>query len=252
MARILLVDDDPDILKLTGTVLRHAGHDVQTAEDGRQAFDMALRDRPHLVVTDIMMPKMDGWGLVRWLRAHPQTAFVPVIFLTSLGDAADRMRGFSMGGDDYLTKPYIPSELVNRVDRMIDARYLWAEAHEAIQPKSDLEGNLARIGLSGVLILLEAEKKTGVLLLKCGLEEVQLFIRDGAVVDGKISGRSDHPPEEAVFFGLTFSDGTFEFSKTPVEGPDKIGTPVTYLLIEGARRLDEDEGREGEDPPAGR
>src|SRR5207245_10460425 len=103
--RILIVDDDAWILKMVSTVLDKRGYAIDTAQDGAEALEKVQAHAPDLIVTDVMMPRMDGWALIRTLRSREQTAFVPVIFLTALGSDDDRIRGFRLGADDYLPKP---------------------------------------------------------------------------------------------------------------------------------------------------
>ena len=117
--RILVADDDAWILRMVTTVLEKRGYQVETASDGEDALRRALAQRPDLLITDVMMPKMDGWALVKSLRARPESAFVPVIFLTALGTDDDRIRGFRLGADDYLPKPFRFEELDLRVAKTL-------------------------------------------------------------------------------------------------------------------------------------
>ena len=95
--RILIVDDDPWILRMVSTLLEKRGYAIFTAGDGEEALGRAEEVKPDLVVTDVMMPKMDGWELVRELRARPHLALIPVLFLTALNGEEDRLRGFRLG-----------------------------------------------------------------------------------------------------------------------------------------------------------
>ncbi len=112
MARILLVDDDPHLREVVRYALQRAGHDVREEGDGVQALAAAASWQPDLLVLDVLMPEMDGLEVCRQLR---QTSQVPILFLSSRGEEVDRVLGLEMGGDDYLTKPFSPRELVSRV-----------------------------------------------------------------------------------------------------------------------------------------
>src|SRR5947208_3311961 len=112
---VLVADDDAWILRMVATVLEKRGYSVETAVDGEDALQRALAHPPDLLITDVMMPKMDGWSLVRQLRAHAELAMLPVIFLTALSSEDDRIRGFRLGADDYVTKPFRFEELDLRV-----------------------------------------------------------------------------------------------------------------------------------------
>ncbi|HXM53948.1 MAG TPA: response regulator transcription factor [Candidatus Dormibacteraeota bacterium] len=117
MARtILVVDDDPKIVALVRAYLVNAGYDVVTARDGRQALEVAAACRPALVVLDLMLPEVDGMEVTRRLR---EAGDVPIVMLTARGATADRVRGLRQGADDYLPKPFAPSELVARVETVL-------------------------------------------------------------------------------------------------------------------------------------
>jgi two-component system OmpR family response regulator len=112
-ARLLVVDDEPNILELLATSLRFAGFEVVTATDGRDALAEARRYRPDLVVLDVMMPDMDGFTVVRRMRGEGSTA--PVLFLTARDATEDKVTGLTVGGDDYVTKPFSLEEIVARI-----------------------------------------------------------------------------------------------------------------------------------------
>lgn len=111
--RILVVDDEESITELVSTALRFVGFEVRTAANGRQALADASRFMPHLIVLDVMMPGLDGFEVCRRLRESGDG--VPVIFLTARDDQDDKLRGFTNGGDDYVTKPFSLEELVARI-----------------------------------------------------------------------------------------------------------------------------------------
>jgi len=112
MQKILIVDDDAHIREVLRFALEKAGFEPVEAEDGRQALARFNSERPELVVLDIMMPEMDGTDVCRALR---QTSSVPIVFLSSRDEEIDRIVGLELGGDDYITKPFSPRELVARV-----------------------------------------------------------------------------------------------------------------------------------------
>jgi two-component system OmpR family response regulator len=112
-ARLLVVDDEPNILELLATSLRFAGFEVATASNGRDALAEARRLRPDLVVLDVMMPDMDGFSVVRRMRGEGTTA--PVLFLTARDATEDKVTGLTVGGDDYVTKPFSLEEIVARI-----------------------------------------------------------------------------------------------------------------------------------------
>jgi two-component system, OmpR family, response regulator len=112
-ARILVVDDEPNITELVSMALRYEGFEVDVASDGRSALARAATFRPHLMVLDVMLPDVDGFGVLKRIRAdgHP----VSVVFLTARDATEDKVNGLTLGGDDYVTKPFSVEELVARV-----------------------------------------------------------------------------------------------------------------------------------------
>ncbi len=239
MSTILVVEDDPALLKLTCTVLRHAGHHVREALNGEEALALTRDAAPDLIITDIMMPLMDGWQLVKMLRTQRHTAFTPILFLTQLDTYDDRVKGFRLGADDYLTKPFTPRDLVTRVGKMLDPDAIFKETAGFIEAGSDMEGKLERIGMSAIMVMLEAERKTGLLTVESSGQTCRVWFRLGAAVRAEMKARPETRGADAVYEALNWSHGSFDFIECRVEGNDEIDMATTYLLIEGARRIDE-------------
>jgi DNA-binding response OmpR family regulator len=118
---ILLADDSPMIHRHTVPILEDQGYEVRSAYDGAEAVELAHAHHPDLVITDVEMPKLDGYGVCKALKGDPATAHVPVLICSSLGEAADLERGFDAGADDYLVKPVIAEELSTRVRALVQA-----------------------------------------------------------------------------------------------------------------------------------
>jgi len=110
--RLLVVDDEPNLLRAVAAILRDEGFEVSTARHGREALILIAQNLPDLIISDVRMPVMDGYTLARRLRAAPHSAITPIIFLTAKGETEDRIEGFRSGVDAYLTKPFEPDELV--------------------------------------------------------------------------------------------------------------------------------------------
>jgi len=139
--RILVVDDDADILQVVKINLELEGFDVDTAEDGREAVDKAMAEPPQLILLDIMMPRMDGLTALRRIRSHGSTGNTSIILLTARGLPEDRVRGLELGADDYITKPFDIGELVARVKAVLRR----TQAARDLSPLTGLPGNF-RIG----------------------------------------------------------------------------------------------------------
>ena len=118
-ARILLVDDEPGIRTAVQAYLKDEGFDVTTAIDGEDGLQKATQMMPDVVITDVMMPRCDGYELLKKLRSDERLGGTPVIFLTAKGMTLDRTQGYEAGVDDYISKPFNPDELVARVKNVV-------------------------------------------------------------------------------------------------------------------------------------
>ncbi|MBA4116766.1 MAG: response regulator, partial [Rubrobacter sp.] len=116
MAKILIVDDEPNIREVVGLYLQRDGHAVVSAADGEEALELYKRDRPDLVVLDLILPKLGGLEVCRRIQSERR---VPLIMLTARGEEEDRIRGLDAGADDYVVKPFRPRELVARVAALL-------------------------------------------------------------------------------------------------------------------------------------
>jgi DNA-binding response OmpR family regulator len=117
--RVLVVDDDPVILELLRINFEIEGYEVLPATDGEQGLAKARDEEPDVVLCDIMMPRLDGIELVTRLRGDPRTAHLPVVLLSAKAQKVEVDRGLSVGADDYVTKPFDPLELLDRVNAVL-------------------------------------------------------------------------------------------------------------------------------------
>jgi two-component system phosphate regulon response regulator PhoB len=119
MQKILIVEDERDIADLVGFNLERAGYEVIKAHDGITGAEMAIQQRPDLVILDLMLPGKDGFGVFKEIRRDPRSCDIPVIMLTARAQTEDRIQGLEAGADDYLTKPFSPKELMLRVQAVL-------------------------------------------------------------------------------------------------------------------------------------
>lgn len=119
MQRILIVDDDQEIVRLLKAYLEKAGYSVLTAYDGENALHILRREHPDLLVLDLMLPDRDGWDLTRLIRNNQSLADIPIIMLTARAEDSDKIVGLEIGADDYITKPFNPREVVARVRALL-------------------------------------------------------------------------------------------------------------------------------------
>src|SRR5687767_11158314 len=116
MKSILVIEDNKDIRENTAEILDLAGYKTFTAENGKRGVDSAMKEKPSLIVCDIMMPELDGYGVLHLLRKNPDTQNIPFIFLTAKTERSDFRKGMEMGADDYVTKPFDDIELLNAIE----------------------------------------------------------------------------------------------------------------------------------------
>lgn len=116
---ILTADDNMQIRMLVKAALRSLGHDLIEAVNGEQALEMAIEHRPDLVLLDVTMPKLDGWEVLHFMRQRPETAEVPVMMLTTAAQGSDLAHAAALGCNGYLTKPFTPTDLRQRVEQLL-------------------------------------------------------------------------------------------------------------------------------------
>lgn len=146
MKRILVIEDEPEMRRNLATVLRLEKYEPLTAENGRTGLELARREAPDLILCDVMMPELDGYGVLQALRADPRLALIPFIFLTARGEREDLRNGMNLGADDYLTKPVPKGELL----RAIEARLQRSaqQARREFRPDFSTHTPLLRLGLT--------------------------------------------------------------------------------------------------------
>lgn len=207
--KILAVDDDTNLLKLLGHILRTAGFDVTEATNGQQALAAVARDVPDLVLIDVMMPVMDGYEVCRRLRSNSRTKHVPIILLTAKVQTEDKISGLEAGADDYVTKPATPSELVARIKALLRRSTF---STEATKPRGRIT---AWIGAKGGVGTTSLAVNIAVLAAKAGHRVV---LADWQPV-----------PAAATYLGLHGAKGLDELLTQ--EGDQLDGRAVERMLI---------------------
>ncbi|MEY2856780.1 MAG: hypothetical protein RLZZ74_1092 [Cyanobacteriota bacterium] len=123
--KLLLIDDDPNLILLVKDYLEFRGYNVDTAENGREALELLDNLVPDMIICDVMMPEMDGYTLVKHIREEPVTNRIPVLFLSAKGQSQDRVKGLNEGADVYMSKPFEPEELVAQVESSLKQIKRW-------------------------------------------------------------------------------------------------------------------------------
>jgi len=121
--KILIVDDEKNLLALVGLHMQMAGHAPLSADNGQAALALAEQENPDLIILDVMLPKFDGWEVCRRIRNNDRRKHVPIIMLTARGEIEDKLKSFEVGADDHIAKPFSPRELVARVNRLLERGY---------------------------------------------------------------------------------------------------------------------------------
>jgi CheY-like chemotaxis protein len=235
--QLLLVDPDPQSLRVLEVSLKKAGFSVTTASDGADALAKLELSAPDLILSDTRLPRLDGYELVRRLKDRPEYAVIPIVFLTGQKSIEDKIRGLELGVEDYLTKPILVRELIARVNLLLARRTHDSMATSIpISRRTRFSGSLEDMGVVDLLQTFEVSRKSGIARIWDGRREALIYFRDGKVVDaelGRLRG------EEAVYRSLITSSGEFEVELCAIPNEDIIPTSTQGLLMEGMRRLDE-------------
>ena len=136
-ASILVIDDNKDIRENTAEILDLAGYKTFMAENGKKGVEIALKEKPSLIVCDIMMPELDGYGVLHLIRKNEDTEHIPFIFLTAKTERNDFRKGMEMGADDYITKPFEDIELLNAVEIRLKKSSILNQNYEPGLPRTE-------------------------------------------------------------------------------------------------------------------
>ena len=199
MARILIVDDDIHILLNLEILFEKAGHEVHCTSDPANVMNIVENVPLDAVVLDIVMPHISGLDLLDRIQRHPKAAALPVILLSSLAQASDKVRGLREGAHDYVTKPYEPEELLARVEGLVARKSL---------ELAGLQGRLEVHPFSELVAYLGQNTKTGRLHLQCGSNSGEMVIRNGKLLSSEYRGLGG---TAAVLAMLEERRGTFRF-----------------------------------------
>jgi len=203
--KILVVDDDPQWLRVVSLYLKKFSYQIATALDGEEAIRKVAEEQPDVVIADINMPGLDGFELCRQLRRDPATRTIPFIFLTGRDQDHDRIRARKIGSDDYLTKPCPLERLTRSVDTLIDRVQ---QARNLPMDRIEMSGRIEEVDLLDLMQTLELYQKTGALVLSHGERTATLYFKEGVIVDADIQSPKR---EEPLFILLGWKTGRFLF-----------------------------------------
>src|SRR5678815_5415187 len=146
MKRILVIEDEPEMRRNITTLLRYYDYEAIAAENGQQGVEAARREKPDLILCDVMMPELDGYGVLQSLQADASLTRIPFIFLTAKGEKDDLRSGMNLGADDYLTKPVANKDLVNAIEARLRRAEL--QANREFKPDFTSRQPLRKLGLT--------------------------------------------------------------------------------------------------------
>ncbi|MDZ4795970.1 MAG: response regulator [Bacteroidota bacterium] len=207
MKSVLVIDDNADIRDNTAEILELAGYKTYTAENGKKGVEVAQREKPDVIVCDIMMPELDGYGVLHLLRKNPATEHIPFVFLTAKTERSDFRKGMEMGADDYITKPFEDIELLNAIEvrlkkaAILDSKY--ASSQQGINQFIKDVKNAGLISQLADQYDVESYTKKQVLYQESKRPRYLYYL-----VKGKVKGFKTHEDGKEYITDL-FSDGDF-------------------------------------------
>ncbi len=233
---LLLVDGDTRSLRVLEVSLRKAGFSVTPAASVQDALDKLDLHAPDLIISETTFPDGDGFELRRRVRAAPDWAEIPFIFLTAEAAIENKIRGLELGVDDYLTKPIYIKEIVTRINILLQKRQR-VRFEERRDGRTRFAGRVADMPVVDVIQTIEISRKSGVIqFVGERNRQAAIYFRDGRVIDAEAGALQG---EDAVYRLLTWSEGDFEVVFRTVRRREVIATSSQGLLMEGMRRLDE-------------
>ncbi len=235
-ARVLIVDDEPIIGNLLEVGLSEAGFAAEYFSNAANALENVRHYKPDIIISDTLMPRMDGYELRRRLRQDPETSGIPFVFLSPKTESPERLESVRTGTDDYVHKPFKIERLIDRMRHVMER----AATAKTFQTQAGFSGNLAQMDLSDVVQIVGLNQKSGAILFKdAGKKEIgRLCFREGKLVNaqrGLLAG------DEAFYALMGRAEGHFEFHNQEIEGPDLITEDTRAILLKGRRMIEASE-----------
>lgn len=233
--KILIVDDNKTVRTLLSINLRKENFEVIEAENGVEGLQMVNDHLPDLVISDIIMPQMDGFEFCRKVRETSKSPMVPFMFLTSIDQVATELRGLRTGADDYLIKSNIKKEeLVGKVSAMLQKSNEYKQAENQMQ--EGLYGKFSDLSLVDVFQLLIMNKKTGLLTITRDSDKAEITFEDGRMLHAEYK---QFVGEEAVYNLGEWKTGVFKFESVEPKVTPTIHSATMNILMEYCRITDE-------------
>lgn len=231
--QVIVVEPSSPLRTRIGRCLEAAGFKVTAVASAMEALEACAVWRPDAIVAAAEMDSMTGIDLAYAMSEHASLSDVPLVLTGDEGDLS-RLEAFRAGVRDYIPKPFLDEELVIRLHRVA--------APQTPATNFGLRGSLVDIGLGTLLSLFEFERKSGILLLLRGSDIARVHVSEGKIlkVEASHGNGAAKPPKERLLRLLDWREGQFEFSPAAIGGRDEVNVTITALLLEHARRADED------------
>lgn len=240
MSSILVIDDNTDIRENTAEILALAGYKTYTAENGKKGMELAIKEKPDLIICDIMMPELDGYGVLHLLRKNPETEHTPFIFLTAKAERSDFRKGMEMGADDYITKPFDDLELLKAVEMRLKKLDVLQGQYES----GDKGAGKLMKDLSGTGVLFpnpeqydsESYMKKQVLYTEGKHARFLYFLKSGKIKtyriheDGKEYITNLYGPNEYIGYVALFENQPYTDTAEVLENAEVIAIPKENFL----------------------
>ncbi|MCK4233113.1 response regulator [candidate division WOR-3 bacterium] len=206
-SKILVVDDNAYLVDILSFSLEMENYEVLKAYDGEEALKIIFDTPPDLILADIMMPKMDGFELCKKTKDNSKTKDIPFLFLTAKGKLDDQLKGFSLGGDDYIVKPFNLNDLLKKIAKSIE-QYKEKGSEEAEIPQ---EGKIIEFPILKILQLIKLNKQTATITTTVSNDVGKIYIKDGKIVGAETSVSKDRSAIELIF---SWKDGNFKIERS--------------------------------------
>ncbi len=234
---VLLVDDEPHVLMILEKIIKPLGCQIVTAANGLEALDIARVNNPALVISDLMMPKMDGSQLFAALQQDPNLSKIPFVCLSSRAQEDEKVSALEQGVEDYWGKPFSVKEIPLKVKRIL----------RRTPTLTRISGQLSQTSVTDLLNQMERERKDGVLKIVTPRQEAgAIHFKDGAAFDaecGQSTGLS------AIIRMINWSEGSYSFTQQPVTRENRIQMRAAELILEALHRYDEEQALLATLPP---
>ena len=235
--KILLVDDDENLIKLLHISLKKADYIVITSSNAEKAITIAEEERPDLIISDVNMPEMDGLEFCSIIRQKSKVPMVPFIFLSNLKDPESIIHGFRAGADEFLHKPIDRKDLLNNVKKLIERGNRLKRMDSKGEENVVLSGNTSEFTIIEIAQLMNINKRTGVLKVN----SAEIYFKSGDIITATFK---EFKNEKAVNEIIKLDDAEFSFSSQEIDKDREIKANTMFLLMEACRINDEKKSEE--------